>query len=115
MKTWPADLYTSGDVALQDLIDTTNLKEYLQTPPSVIGVRTQDWFYDNDPTSDKTTTCGQNFNGVNIVIRFVSDTELIQQVDRLMDDGDVNWGRIRSESQRIFLVLGRTSKVEFVK
>lgn len=115
LKTWPADPYTSGGVKLQELIDTTNLKGFLSTPPAVQGVQTQDWFYDNDPSTPKTTTCGQNYLGVNIVIRFVSDADLILQLDQLMDDGDLNCGRIRSQDQRIFLVLSRTSTVEFVK
>jgi prepilin-type N-terminal cleavage/methylation domain-containing protein len=114
MRTWPLDPIAGGGVPLQDMIDTMTLKGYMTTPPKVTGVQTQDWFYDNEG-DEKTTTCGQNYSGVNIVIRFVTDTTLIGEIDKQMDDGDLNCGRIRSQDQRIFLVLSRTQKVQFVK
>ena len=114
MRTWPLDPITGGGVPLQDMINSTSLKGYMTTPPSVTGVQTQDWFYDNEG-DEKSTTCGQSYMGVNVVIRFVTDTTLINEIDKQMDDGDLNCGKIRSQDQRIFLVLSRTQKVQFVK
>lgn len=114
MRAWPPDPIAGGGVPIQDMINTTTLKGYIQTPPSVIGVQTQDWFYDNEG-DEKTTVCGQNYMGVNIVIRYVTDNTLISDLDKQMDDGDLNCGKIRSQDQRIFLVLSPTQKVQFVK
>ena len=56
LKEWPPDNNLGGGVPLSDLINQyPSLKMYLSTVPSVPGLHTEEWFYDNDV--DSRTNC----------------------------------------------------------
>lgn len=100
-STWPHHYIASGGMPLSELIEENpSLQAYLQGAPEVQGIHTDEWFYDND--SDTKTNCGNNYNGVNIVIRYVTDTAVAQMVDDYIDDGNLNCGKVRYTDQRIF-------------
>jgi len=108
--TWPAEPTTSGGTPLVQMIeDDPSLQKVLQEVPSVKGVQTEDWFYDNE--GDEKTDCTSTYNGVNIVIRFVADQAIAQGVDNLIDDGNLTCGTIRYSEQRIFYTLSNTQAV----
>jgi prepilin-type N-terminal cleavage/methylation domain-containing protein len=103
-STWPIQPIASGGTPLVQLIvDQPGLHDYLQDVPQVDGLGLQDWFYDND--GDVKPECGSSYNGVNIVIRFLPDASVGQEVDSILDDGNVNCGKVRYADQRIFYSL----------
>lgn len=108
---WPEDPILGGGTPFSELIVTyPALAGYIQNTPAVSGVESEEWFYDND--GDSRTSCGDAFNGVNIVIRFVTDTAVAQGVDDVLDDGDIGCGKVRYASQRIFYSLSYDQSVE---
>ena len=109
--TWPSEPVAGGGIPLSQLIaDNSTLQQYLQQVPEVQGIHTDEWFYDNDGSAK--TECAQPYDGVNIVIRFVENASVAQQVDSMVDDGDINCGQVRYVDQRIFYALSYTQTVE---
>lgn len=84
------------DPTVTRLISDTSLKKYLQTVPKIRGIPANNWSYDNDGDI-KPTTCGSVWNGVNIEIETV-DASLATSVDKSIDDGDLNCGRLRYDT-----------------
>ncbi|MGH7218450.1 MAG: type IV pilin protein [Candidatus Microsaccharimonas sp.] len=104
LTEWPADPIAGGGIPLSQMInDTPNLQKYLQSVPSVQGVQTSEWFYDNE--GDTKYECSNTYNGVNIVIRYVISQEIAQKVDDSIDDSDLSCGKVRYADQRIFYSL----------
>lgn len=100
---WPLDPISGGGTPLVDYIDENNLNSYLQEVPHVDGVQTEEWFYDND--DDTKTECSNRYGGVNIVLRYVKNRKLAEDVDAILDDGDTNCGKVRYGDERIFYAL----------
>ncbi len=101
MATWPLDPVSGGGTPLSSLIASNPaLKDVLQQVPNVKGIHTEEWFYDNE--GDSRISCGDPYDGVNIVIRFVDNANVAKLVDQTLDDGDVNCGTVRYADQRIF-------------
>lgn len=91
---WPTDPVAGGGVPLSTMInDNPGLQQYLQTVPSVQGVQTSEWFYDNE--GDVRTNCTNPLSGVNIVVRYVNNQDLAQKVDNSLDDGVLTCGKVR--------------------
>jgi len=110
MTIWPVDPISGGGVPLSDMInDNPGLKKFLQTVPSVQGVQTTEWFYDNE--GDTKTQCGNTYGGVNIVIRYVVSQEIAQKVDDNIDDANLSCGQVRYADQRIFYSLSYTQNI----
>lgn len=110
-STWPIDPITSGGTPLATMIqDDPTLQHNLQEVPKVSGVHTEDWFYDNE--GDEKTDCTSTYSGVNIVIRFVTNTAIAQGVDDAIDDGNLSCGVVRYTDQRIFYTLSNTQAIE---
>lgn len=104
---WPVDPISGGGVPLSTMIaDNPGLQKFLQTVPSVQGVQTSEWFYDNE--GDTKTACSNTYGGVNIVIRYVVSQEVAQKVDDSIDDGNLSCGKVRYADQRIFYSLSYT-------
>lgn len=95
--SWPLDTAYGGGTDLQTLItNAPEFNQYLQSVPAVVGIGTESWFYDNDeieggPGSD----CGNPFDGVNLVIRYIDDKSVAQGVDKIIDDGDLKCGKVK--------------------
>lgn len=117
-STWWIDnssaLTGSSNPNISDIITATNLKNYLQSAPAVSGLTTATsyWWYDNDgdtyDSSPACTTPGAT-SGVNIVFANVSQSTALQ-VDKAIDDGNLNCGKVRFNSSsslgdRIFYSL----------
>lgn len=99
--TWPIDPVTGGGTPFANMKTTyPTLGNYISEAPTVKGVQTEDWFYDNE--GDIKSSCSAPYNGVNIVIRYVTDTAVANIVDKQLDDGNINCGRVRYVDQRIF-------------
>lgn len=110
MTQWPIDPISGGGVPLSQMIEENpGLKMHLESVPSVQGVQTSEWFYDNE--GDIKTECASPYNGVNIVIRFVVSEEVAQKVDDTIDDGDITCGQVRYVDQRIFYSISYTQEV----
>lgn len=104
---WPGDPIGGGGTSIVNLIkNDATFGKYVENAPSVQGVQSEDWFYDND--GDSKTNCTNAYGGTNIVIRFVANAAVGQGVDDAMDDGNINCGRIRYVDQRIFYSLSFT-------
>jgi len=106
-NSWPVDPIGGGGTSIINMIkNDPTFGKYVESAPSVQGVQTEDWFYDND--GDSKTNCSNAYGGTNIVIRFVTNAAVGQGVDDAMDDGNINCGRIRYVDQRIFYSLSYT-------
>lgn len=106
--TWPVHVVDGGVPLTQMANDNPGLKSLLTDIPEVEGVHTEDWFYDNE--GDFKTDCDLHYDGVNIVIRFISDANIARQVDETLDDGDFNCGKVRYIDERIFYALSYEQK-----
>jgi prepilin-type N-terminal cleavage/methylation domain-containing protein len=108
---WPEDPVVGGGTPLLTMIQNDpTLRNYLQTPPTVTGVQSEDWFYDNEG-DEKPTDCQDTYSGVNIVIRFVTDVKIAQGVDNTLDDGNLSCGKVRYVDQRIFYTLSNVQAI----
>lgn len=109
--SWPIDPVAGGGTSFTDMYSIyPSLNNYLQAPPSVIGVHSEDWFYDND--GDAKTDCTAPYDGVNVVIRFVTDTGVATMLDQQHDDSNINCGKIRYVDQRIFYTISNTQSIQ---
>lgn len=109
MYTWQKQNIPADGLAIDTMrTQFPVLGRYINESPKVDGVQSEDWFYDND--GDVKTICGLNYNGVNIVIRFVKNQKVAQMVDDTMDDGDLNCGKVRFQDERIFYSLSYTQE-----
>lgn len=68
---------------------------YLQTAPATtgLGAGSNQWFYDND--SDTYNGCSATTSGVNLAINGATDMTVMQDVDNVIDDGNLSCGKIR--------------------
>jgi len=94
--SWPADSAMIAGVStnptLQQFIDNTTFKSYMQRVPDVANTPSLYWFYDYD--SDTRPKCGSRYSGTNIIILYMSQ-DIATQIDKDIDDGDANCGRVR--------------------
>lgn len=125
---WPSETIGGGGVNISDLIASTtppfdSLHNYVQKNPSVSGIGTDAWFYDQDDynspdalagyqfcvsnpamnhcNGDNKTDCSANegakLTGVNIVISWLnqSDEAVAKMVNKTIDgaESDADWGR----------------------
>lgn len=78
-----------------------NFSENLQAPPTTEGLDTANqWYYDND--GDVYDGCSSGNEGVNIAILQPTNTNLMQLIDDLADDGNLACGKIRQSGDRFF-------------
>jgi prepilin-type N-terminal cleavage/methylation domain-containing protein len=83
------------------IIANSALVNSLQRVPS--GSSNNSWQYDNDGDSRATTDCqtvgteGSGWNGVNLAIANTTK-DVLYEVDKLMDDGNVLCGKVRATS-----------------
>jgi prepilin-type N-terminal cleavage/methylation domain-containing protein len=93
---WPADSTMVAGVStnptLQQFIDNTTFKNYMQKTPTIANTPSLYWFYDYD--TDTRPKCGSRYAGVNIIVLYMSQ-DLATQIDKDIDDGDINCGRVR--------------------
>lgn len=95
-STWwtEAEFGQGGNPLVTTLVSATDLKKYLQSAPSVPGMEGARWLYDNDG-DQRTDACAANVvQGVNIGFEVV-DAAFVSEVDKMIDDGDPNCGRVR--------------------
>lgn len=94
---WPDEPTYGGGTALSNMIaDNPGLRKNLQSVPEVKGVGTEEWFYDNDVVeTEPSSRCGDPYNGVNIVIKYIDNEAIAKGVDKQLDDGDYRCGRIK--------------------
>jgi prepilin-type N-terminal cleavage/methylation domain-containing protein len=94
--SWPADstMITgiSTNPTIQQFIDNTSFKDYMQKAPNIANTPSLYWFYDYD--TDTRPNCGSRYAGVNIIILYLSQ-DIATQIDKDIDDGDPACGRVR--------------------
>ena len=112
LTDWPPDNILGGGIPLSTFIQQNpTLNKYLNAVPSVPGVETREWFYDND--MDSKLPCDYALSGTNIMIYANNAAALAQKIDNKMDDGNLSCGRIRlSEKNSIVFVISNSWKVE---
>lgn len=76
------------------MIANTDLGQYLPKLPDVTGIDTSDWEYDWDNNPQEMDLCTNPNASVNIFVSGVKK-EVVQQIDDMIDDGDINCGRVR--------------------
>lgn len=96
-STWPLDTAYGGGTDLSTLIaGASGLKDYLQNVPAVVGVGTDEWFYDNDEIQNAPgAVCGSPYDGVNIVIKYLDDKSVVEGIDKMIDDGNLYCGKVK--------------------
>jgi len=96
---WPADSAmiagVSANPTIPQFISSTSFKNYMSKAPSVTGISSSSWFYDND--SDVRVNCGTRYNGTNIIIIGVAQ-DVATSIDSSIDDGNDNCGRVRYDT-----------------
>ncbi len=115
---WPDEPTYGGGTALSNMIaDNPGLRQNLQTVPKVIGVETDEWFYDSDVVEGGPFgVCGNMYDGVSIVIRYITDPVIAEGIDKILDTENVqgrSWndcGRVKynTASGIFFYSLGYT-------
>lgn len=118
LAAWPNEPTYSGGTSLTNMIaDNPGLRQNLQAVPKVIGVGTDEWFYDSDVVeTGPFGVCGNMYDGANIVIRYITDEAIAEGIDKVLDNENVegrNWyncGRIKYNivSGILFYSLGYT-------
>ena len=109
-KTWPEDPVVGGGTPLNDLIAANpRLQNVLQSAPKVTGIHSEAWFYDNDG-DEKGDCTGDPYDGVNVVIRYITDTKVAQIVDDTIDDGNLLCGQVKYVDERIFYAVSNVQK-----
>ena len=118
MTKWPDEPTYGGGTNLSSMIaDNPGLKANLQTVPNVIGVATDEWFYDNDVLQNGPFgVCGNMFDGVNIVLKYINDDSIAEGIDAILDHENSTtqgWqycGRVKYDSSEgiLFYSLGYT-------
>lgn len=116
--TWWIDNSSSltgvANPTIPDIITATSLKDYLQQVPTVSGLSTGFWWYDNDNDAYDPAECLSATNGVNIVFSNATQSVALQ-VDKTLDDGNLSCGKVRynvvSGSGRIFYSLSEGQQV----
>ena len=119
-STWWLDNSTSltpagtSNPLIDDIISNTSLKDYVQDVPSVNGLSSGFWWYDNDNDVYNPAECLAATNGVNIVYSNVPQS-IALQVDKTLDDGNLSCGKVRynvvSGAGRIFYSLSDGQQV----
>ncbi len=97
ISTWWIDnsaaLIGVANPEIEDIIAARpEFKRYLSEAPTVPGVTSGTWVYDDD--NDTYNGCGANTAGVNIAI-LTFDQALSQAVDNSIDDGNLACGKVR--------------------
>jgi len=88
-------MFSAANPTLEQMRSESNFSSaYLQEAPVISGVDSEPWAYDND-NDIKSPTCGDLYNGVNLVIKPVNDRDMALMVDKQLDDGNFNCGKIR--------------------
>ncbi len=94
--SWPTDstITGGGNPNIASLIASApGFSNYMQSPPNVAGISSALWRYDND--GDTYNGCSASLAGTSIYVSSFPDTALAQQVDNILDDGDLTCGRMR--------------------
>lgn len=139
---WPGEPVGGGGVPLSNYINSStppwdSFKNYMQTPPSVQGVGTQQWIYDNDDENcmvngicntgddkaDCTPTNSGKLMGVNVMVRWLGqgDESIARAVNDKFDpnESDADWahcGKIRwyyesTDGGQIIMTISNTKQI----
>ncbi len=101
---WYDDDYRDAEdeSTLAALIEGTPLKNSLKTPPNIVGEDASFWEWDNDGNEDINASYNPSVcpapidsvsDGTNLKVQLTQATA--QQVDKAVDDGNLNCGRFR--------------------
>jgi len=107
LSAWPV---YGNNPTIADLISTTNIKNYLQKTPLLSGQTDANWYYDND-NDTRTSGCNYETTGANLFVANV-DQATVQQVDKSIDDGTLNCGKIRWVGGQLMLVISDTQAIQ---
>lgn len=95
IATWWLDntLTGSGNPQLKDIKAATDFKNFFNAVPSVSGMPSLQWIYDND--GDSYGGCDGGSSGVNVIIWNVNNQDVAANVDKMLDDGNLSCGDVR--------------------
>jgi prepilin-type N-terminal cleavage/methylation domain-containing protein len=92
-SAWPLE----GDLAggrLTDMISSVSgLKDYMQSAPNVAGISPTAWRYDYD--GDVYNGCSASASGASLYVAGLTDQDMAQRVDDILDDGNLSCGKVR--------------------
>jgi prepilin-type N-terminal cleavage/methylation domain-containing protein len=97
-----------SNASIQQIIDGSNMKDYIQQTPVVNGMPSIAWNYDYD--GDTYNGCSvTSTGGVNIYIQNFSNSNVAQLVDEEIDDGNINCGSVTFSGTSFRYNMSRTS------
>ena len=98
---------SSGESTIAYFIESTDLKNHLQSVPRVGDEDDSFWTYDNDSEypDDVYDGCSASSKGVNIQVELNNNQGLAQRIDDMLDDGDLSCGDIRLDADNEFVYL----------
>jgi prepilin-type N-terminal cleavage/methylation domain-containing protein len=91
---WTDNTFTgSSNPSIEAIINNSNLGSYLQREPTSVGTN---WVYDSDVDASSKAECNQNdIRGTGLFIRDVFDVNLVLEIDKIIDDGNIACGKLR--------------------
>lgn len=107
----PITINTTYPPRIEWIIDNSELKGYLNDPPQLPGI-VANWSYGNTGSDGSNiTNCSGVYQGPILVIKVYSPA-VIAMVDKSIDDGDVNCGKVR-QADTVNLVYRLASNQQF--
>ena len=97
---WPEnELVGTANPSIASIISGTDLNQYLISVPTISGLSSLYWFYDND--GDSYGSCNSSAVGVNIILYNVPN-DVAQVVDTKLDDGNLGCGNVRVTTELLY-------------
>ena len=103
----PALAGTSNSPISTIIANQPVFREFLQKAPTTTGLDTiYSWAYDAD--DDTYNGCSNTLTGVNIGINGTNNPSLVQTVDSMIDDGNLNCGKMRMSSTWLLYAIANS-------
>jgi prepilin-type N-terminal cleavage/methylation domain-containing protein len=104
-----AALAGTGNAPISSIITAQpTFRDFLQKAPTTTGLGASGgWFYDND--NDTYDGCSATLNGVNLAILTPTNTNLMQTIDNMMDDGNLSCGKVRYSGYLLYIIANNST------
>ncbi len=111
-SSWPSDtnIPAGYTASIPNMIaHVPNFNKYMQSAPNIADISAASWRYDND--GNTYDGCSAYGTGVNVYVAGLSDKAMAQRVDDIMDDGNLECGRVRWSSNNLLYNLSKDSSM----
>jgi prepilin-type N-terminal cleavage/methylation domain-containing protein len=92
-STWPLESDVDGGRLTDMIANVDGFNRFMQSPPNVNGVNGTSWRYDYD--GDVYNGCSASASGASVYVAGITDQDMAQRVDDILDDGNLSCGKVR--------------------